>query len=158
RFVVRSGNELPKIDYSDQFPKMAISADNCYLLSSRQGKAEQVPLEGGGFRNLPAKAHPLELHSLEDGQVVQSIELSEGFAGPVAFSPDSRTCATVVLGDQPHIEVRTIPDLSEIGQIKLPSRALALEFSESGRLLAASLTDSTVLIWKLDEIANGAKR
>ena len=36
-----------------------------------------------------------------------------------------------------------------VTRIELPSRTNAVEFSHSGKLLAVSLSDSTVLVWDL---------
>ena len=147
RFSVRSGEELPKIDLkSGPGTGIAVSRDNRYLLETTWG----VISYSNGQRL--ASKHPIELRSLADGKSVARVEVDGGNSGPVAFSPDGRLVAVSVIDDHPRIELRKTPDLSEVARIDLPSRSNAVEFSHSGKLLAASVADSTVLVWDLDHL------
>ncbi len=148
RFSVRSGEELPKLDLkSGPGTGIAVSSDNRYLLETTWG----VISYSNGQR-LAAK-HPIELRSLTDGKPVVRVEVDGGNSGPVAFSPDGQLVAVTTIDDHPHIELRKTPDLSEVARIDLPTRAHAVEFSHSGKLLAVSVADSTVLVWDLDHLA-----
>jgi WD40 repeat protein len=147
RFSVRDGEELLKIDLKGgPGTQIAVSSDNRYLLETTWG----VVSYSNGQR-LAAK-HPIELKSLIDGKSVARVEVDGGNSGPVAFSPDGHLAAVGVIDEPPRIELRTIPDLSETARVVLPSRAHAVEFSHSGKLLAASLSDTTVLVWDLDQL------
>ena len=72
--------------------------------------------------------------------------------GEVAFSPDSRLVAMTIADDEPRIEIRRVPNLEIVKQIDLPSRTWAVQFSPSGKLLTASIADTTVLVWDLDRV------
>ena len=84
--------------------------------------------------------------------MIANIDIAGGFPGPTAFSPDARLAAIAVADEPPRIELRRVPDLSEVARIELPSRAHAVELSHSGKLLAASVADSTVFVWDLDHL------
>jgi WD40 repeat protein/beta-lactamase regulating signal transducer with metallopeptidase domain len=159
RFSVATEKELPNIDVpADNFNGgwIAVSPDNRYLIWNRGGKPEKVTMPDGTSRNV-WKSHPVELRSLPDGNAVTKLQLPGEWSDCIAFSPDSRTVAMAII-DQPYrIELRTIPDLSEVARIELPSRAHAVEFSHSGRLLAVSLFDSTVLVWDLEHLPPAGK-
>jgi WD40 repeat protein len=144
-FAVRTGEELPRIDLKcNPGVRIATSTDGRYLLTAIWG-IERLP---NGQRQ--AKKHPVELRHLADGKLVKQIDVDGGGAGPVAFAPDTRLVAATVVDERNRIELRKVPDLSEVARIELPSRAYAVEFSHSGKLLAASLSDSTVLVWDLE--------
>jgi WD40 repeat protein/beta-lactamase regulating signal transducer with metallopeptidase domain len=154
RFSVASGKELPRIDVAaDKWNGgwVAVSPDNRYLIWNRNGKPEKITLPDGSSRNV-WKSHPVELRSLPDGNAVTKLQLPGEWSDCIAFSPDSRTVAMAIIDDPFRIELRRIPDLSEVTRIDLPSRAHAVEFSHSGKLLAVSLFDSTVLVWDLDHL------
>jgi WD40 repeat protein len=148
RFSVRSGEELPKIDLKiGPGAGIAVSGDNRYLLETTWG----VISYSNGQRL--ASKHPIELRSLTDGKSVAKVDVDGGNSGPVVFSPDGQLVAVSVIADHTRIELRKTPELSELARIDLPSRANAVEFSHSGKLLAASVADSTVLVWNLDDLA-----
>ena len=154
RFTVSTGQELPKIDNQGRSFSMGIATapNNEFLVSTSWGRGAMVTLKNGGAANTSGKTHSVEVRNLADGELLAEAE-SEGVgAGPTAFSPDSRLVAIAVIAEQPRIELRKVPDLTEVGRIDLPSRAFAVAFSRSGKLLAASVADSTVLVWNWDEL------
>jgi hypothetical protein len=132
---------------------MAISPDNQYLLATGWGQGNQFQGDDGRDYHMPAKTYPVQLQSLVDYRVTAELELPGDYPGPIGFSRDSRTVALAVNNDEPHIDLRKIPDLAETGRIDLPCRALALEFSASDKLLAVSLADCTILICDLQDLA-----
>jgi WD40 repeat protein/beta-lactamase regulating signal transducer with metallopeptidase domain len=153
RFSVPTGEELPKIECPPgRASRIALSFDNRYLLWTDFGPYEQVRLPDGSSRQKPPKNHPVELRSLADGKTITRIEPAGRWANAVAFSPDGSRVAMAVIDDPPRITLNSVPDLTEVGRIELPSRTDAIEFSHSGKLLAASFTDSTVLVWDLEQL------
>ena len=153
RFAVRSGEELPKIDCPDGMAcRIAVSPDNRYVLWNAHGKWESAaPKKGIDSRDV-VKNHPVELRSLPDGKLATKLDLPGTWDDVIEFSPDCSLVALAVIDDHHRIELRKVPDLSEVARIELPSRAWAVEFSHSGKLLAASISDSTVLVWDLDHL------
>ncbi len=151
RFSAQSGEELARLDFqSDPGSRVASSLDGRYVLITGWGRGRNIPLVGGGERANVAETHPVALMGQKDGKAITKIEETGQGVGPVAFSPDARLATIAVIDDPPRIELRRIPDLSETARIDLPSRPHAVEFSHSGKLLAASLSDTTVLVWDLD--------
>ena len=153
RFSVRTGEELPKIEAPGGTAcRIAVSPDNRYVLWNVHGKFERVALSNGIGSRMVTKNHPVELRSLPDGKIVTKLDLPGTWDDVIAFSPDGGLVALAVIDDRYSIELRKIPDLSEVSRIELPSRAWAVEFSHSGKLLAASISDSTVLVWDIDHL------
>ena len=154
RFSARSGEELARLEFqSDPGSHIASSLDGRYVLITGWGRGRNIPLVGGGERVNVAETHPVALVGQTDGKTIKQIDVAgRGGVGTVSFSPDARLAAISVIDDPPRIELRRIPDLSEVTRIDLPSRAHAVEFSHSGKLLAASLSDTTVLVWELDQL------
>ncbi len=152
RFSIPSGEELPwwglKGGTGDQ---IAISNDNRHLLSATWG-VRSVP---GGQRE--AEKHAVELRTVADGKILAHIDVDGPGAGPMAFSPDGHLAAIVAIGERNRIELRKIPELSEIARIELPSRAWGVEFSHSGKLLAVSVADSTVLVWDVENASSAVQ-
>ena len=153
RFSVATGKELSKIDYSGgRSTKLASSPDNRYLLSAGWGQPQQIQLPDGRNSSTPAKSHPVELWSPADDKIIANYVSAGVGVDQAVFANDGRLVAIAVVDDHPHIELRRIPDLADAGQIDLPSRAGAIEFSGSGKLLATSIADGTVLVWDLEHL------
>jgi WD40 repeat protein len=158
RFSVPTNKELPKVEVpTGSFSVFAVSPDNGYVFWNQNGKPQRVPLPEGNGSRMVFKSHPVQLRSLSDGKIVTQLDLPGQWADAIAFAPDSRTIAMAVIDDPFRIELRRIPDLSVVARIELLSRAWAVEFSHSGKLLAASLSDSTVLVWDLDHLPSVAE-
>ncbi|HEV2971383.1 MAG TPA: M56 family metallopeptidase, partial [Pirellulales bacterium] len=154
RFSVRTGDELQPIAYqAGSSSRTALSPDGRYLLTTTWTLKNWMGKNGLGGATL-AKSVPIELRSFVDGSVLKKLDLPGRGVGPVAFSPDGHLAAVTVGGyeDQARVELLKIPDLSQVKHIDLPSAAHAIEFSHSGKLLAVSIADSTVLVWDLDQL------
>jgi WD40 repeat protein len=89
----------------------------------------------------------------KDGKQIAKVDIKAQWIARAAISSDAQAVAIIVHDHPGRIELRRVPDLSEIGKIEPPSSASAVEFSHSGKLLAASLADSTILVWKIDRLA-----
>jgi WD40 repeat protein len=153
RFSVATGEELPKIESGGGvFSIVASSPDNRYGLVTSHGQQPQILLPDGRVSSQPATTHPVELWSLEDNKILSRYESAGSFADRVAFSRDGSRVAMAVVGDRPRVEIRTVPELADAGQFDLPSRAGGVEYSASGKLLATSIADGTVLIWDLEHL------
>jgi WD40 repeat protein len=157
RFSVRTGEELPAIEYQKgSGGQMALSPDGRYLLSANWGVRPFASKDGKTSGTTAAKTHSVEMRSLSDGKLIAQFDMAGSGAGPMMFSPDGTIVAISEI-DDPRIELRKIPDLAEVARIDLPSRPHALEFSHSGKLLAVSVADSTILVLDLDRPAQQPK-
>ena len=151
-FDTATGKELVKIEQQGgPGDSVAISSDSRYLLYSAVGRTQRVPL-ANSVASRPATSHPIALCNLVDGKVVTQLEMDGGGTGPSAFSPDGQMVAVTSVDNQFRCELRKVPDLSQINVIDLPSRPSAVEFSHSGKLLATSVANGTILVWDLDHL------
>jgi WD40 repeat protein len=134
-FDVETGKEIRTLVHSDGGPVsgLTVSPDGRWLLSSRWGSP---PV--------------LVLHSLERGNTVRRILLTEDGAGPVAFSPSGKFFAAGAGRPSPRIRVYEIAT-GELARTfaNVPGAVGGLAFSDDGRLLASALDDTTVMIWDL---------
>jgi WD40 repeat protein len=154
RFSVTGGKEINRFDRGGggMATRFDSSADGQYLLATTWRRSQVVRLPDGRVKGIPATAFPVQLWSIGNERIIGNCELPGAGADCVSLSPDTRLAAIATLGDDPHIELRTIPDLQSAGRLNLPSRAGAVQFSASGKLLAASIADGGVLVWDLDHI------
>jgi len=157
-FDTASGKELSKFDHQNGSGDSAeVSPDSKFLLCSTWGRGQQVQLAGGGVSSMPATNHSVELRNLADGAVVAKLDMDGQGSGPSAFSPDGRLVALTSVDKQCRCELRKVPGLEQASVIDLPSRPSAVEFSRSGKLLATSVADGTILVWELDHLPDRGK-
>jgi WD40 repeat protein len=153
RFAVATAEELPKFSRpSANGSNLAFAANGVHILATSQNPTQVVELLNGAKKFVSAVSFPVELWSVEDEKVVSRCEPAGICAEHVTFSQDGSRVAIAIGGDQPRVEFRTVPDLADAGQLELPSHAGALEFSASGKLLATSVADGTVLVWDLEHL------
>ena len=134
----------------------AISPDNKYLLTSTYGQGEEFELVDGRPHRTAAVNHPLRLTNLDSGEPVADVKFPGRGSSQVAFSPDGRHAAIAVIGDEPAIYIVSIPSLEIIRRTETlsgPPRGLA--YSRSGKRLAASIADTTILVWDVDQLPPG---
>ena len=155
RFSVATGAELPKIEASGGvFSHIATSPDNQYLLVAGWSRSQAL---AGAANDEATKTHPIELWSLPENKLLQTCDSPGQGTDQVAFSPDGKLVALTTLDHEPRVELRTVPELKETGKLPLPSRGQAVQFSKSGKLVAASIADGTILVWDLKMIETHAK-
>ena len=153
RYSAESGRELPQINRPSRFTTRAVLLpDNLHLLIAGWNPTRVINLPGGIEKPLPPTTYPVEVFNLSDERIVANREFIGHGADRVAYSPDGRLAAIAVVGEPAKIDLCAIPDLTDAGQIELPSRAGAVEFSASGTLLAASVADGTILVWDLQHL------
>jgi WD40 repeat protein len=134
---------------------MAMSPDNRLLLLALWGGVREAPLKAEKIGRINRNSQLIELRSLADGKTITKTEVPGRGLGRPAFSPNGELVAIPVIDEPPRIELRRVPDLSEVGRIELPSmasRSRVVEFSHSGKLLAVPTADSNVLVWDLDHL------
>ena len=152
-FDVDSGRELLKFEY----PKLpilwhlAVSPDNEYALLVGFGYEYEVsPADGKQARKT---IHRAELRQLSDGKLVGELDREDGGKSAAAFSPDSRRAAITVGESDPRVVVVKVPEMTEIARIDgLRELPHALEFSRSGKLLAVSHGDTSVVVYDVDKL------
>jgi WD40 repeat protein len=152
-FDVGSGRELLRFDY----PKtsilwhLAVSSDNAYALLVGFGyEYEESPTGGEPVRKT---IHRAELRQLSDGKLIGELDREDGGESAAAFSPDSRRAAITVGKDHPRVVIVKIPEMTEVGQIDgFRESPRALEFSHSGKLLAVSSGDTSVVVYDLAKL------
>jgi 6-phosphogluconolactonase (cycloisomerase 2 family) len=95
-----------------------------------------------------------ELRKLTDGQRVGEIAPGKRVARAAAVSPDGQRAAIAVGNDEPQILIVKIPEMEEVARVG-PFRTAprALEFSHSGKLLAVSNRDTSIVVYDLDHFA-----
>ena len=158
RFAVESGKEMPQINRPSTFStRAALLPDNLHLLIAGWNRTRVINLPGGIEKPLPPTTYPVEVFNLPDERIIANREFVGHGADKIAYSRDGRLAAIAVVGEPPKIDLCTLPDLADAGQIELPSRAGAVEFSASGKLLAASVADGTILVWDLQHIQGVSK-
>jgi WD40 repeat protein len=158
-FDVASGRELfkcgwPKVTHVRQ---TAISPDNRYLLLLVWGYGEVIDLPGDrNWREVVSRA---ELRSLDDGALVAEVTRDDQSYGEgAAFSPDSRLVAFTVGIDPRSVAVKKVPDLSDVARIEgFDVAPFCLEFSHTGRLLAVSDEDTSVVVYDLEKLGAGSE-
>ncbi len=116
------------------------------------GARQQIHQPDGSVKNQPATTHNVQLWDLADNKIASVYESPGSFADRIAFSRDGGKVAMTVVGDHPRAEIRKIPDLAPDIDFELPSRAAGVEFSASGKRLAISIADGTVLVFDLDQV------
>jgi WD40 repeat protein len=78
----------------------------------------------------------------------------DGGWSAAVFSPDSRRAAIAVGKVKPRVAIVTIPEMTEIARIDdLRSAPRALEFSNSGKLLAVSNGDTSIVVYDLTRLS-----
>ena len=133
---------------------VAISRDNTLMLGQSTGRGKQVALEDGRIQMTSPTEHPVRLTSLVDGELVKEITLEGRSGGPVALSPDGRYGAIGICDEEPCIALTNVPDLTEIRRLgDLGGKPRAIEFSHSGKLLAASIEGGSVLVWDVADLS-----
>jgi WD40 repeat protein len=154
-FDVAAGRELLKFDLPAQtrVRQIAISPDNLYLLLLLWGYGEQVPLPGGRiWRESIPRA---QLRKLSTGELIAEVERQDQntFDEGAAFSSDSRLVALTIGKGERSVVVMKVPDLSEVTRIEgFDVAPFAVEFSPSGKLLAVSNADTTVVVYNLTKL------
>jgi WD40 repeat protein len=153
RFSIKSGEELPNIETGGGvFSVVAPSPDDRFALVTSHGPQQQIHQPDGSVRNQPATTHNVQLWNLAENKVASVYESPGSFADRIAFSRDGNKVAMTVVGQHPRAEIRKIPDLAPDIEFELPSRAAGVEFSASGKRLAISIADGTVLIFDLEKL------
>jgi WD40 repeat protein len=154
-FDVATGKEVARFDRTVGVNiGLAISPDNQYTITSSWGQARRIPLQGGGAHITAERDHLVHLRKLADGTLITETKLPGGGIGEAAFSPDSRRTAITIADDNPRVLILSVPELKEIASIAgLRGRANALEFSRSGKRLAVTDADTTVLVYDLEKLS-----
>jgi WD40 repeat protein len=154
-FVFRpeTGRELLAIENrGSHVTALAVSPDNRYLLGSAWGKGQEIKMADGRTLYTTEKNNPITLWNLASGEVVREILLPKGGAGPVAFSPDGRRFAVSSMTPTDRLTIYRTDTGAELQAIEgVPGRTWSLCFTQDGRSLVSGQSDSTALVWKLDD-------
>jgi WD40 repeat protein len=158
-FDVATGKEIAKFERTVGVNTgLAISPDNQYTIALSWGRGREIPLQGGGAAFSAEKNHMVQLRKLADGALVAELTLPEGGIGAAAFSHDSRQVAITIGDDNPRVLILSVPELTEIARIEgLRGRARAVEFSRSGKRLAVSNADTTILVYEPANLRGGSR-
>ena len=123
RFSLTDGKELPTLRRGGGIvTRLASSTDNQYLVTTSWRRTQVVQLPDGTQQHIQPTTFPVEIWSLPDEKIVSNCEAAGTGADRVTYSPDGRMVAIAVVGDPPRINLRTVPELNDAGQIDLPSR------------------------------------
>jgi WD40 repeat protein len=152
-FDVESGREMVHFERPEQsqLSGMAISPDNQYLLLIGQQEGDEIIL-ADGKKTRPA-IHRAELRNLADGKLVGELDREDGGWARAAFSPDGRRLAIPIGSAKPRVVIVEVPRMTEITRIEdFRASPRAFEFSNSGKLLAVSNSDTSVVVYDLDKL------
>ena len=153
-FDAQTGREILKFDRWQRGPvhKVAISPDNQYALLVGWGYGDEIPTADG--KTTRQAVHGAQLRTLSDGKLAGAMRREDGGWSAAAFSPDSRRAAIAVGKEKPRVAIVKIPELTEIARIDdLRSGPRALEFSNSGKLLAVSNGDTSIVVYDLTRLS-----
>jgi WD40 repeat protein len=142
--------ELPRTTGIQARP--AISSDNVFTLAlaSLREPPEAAQLPPGAT---VVRQQSVELRQLSDGKLVSTIAVDEGGSAAAVFSDDGRRAAICVGHKAPRVLVLSVPELKEIARIgELAGRPQAVAFSHSGKMLAVSNSDTTVVVYDLEKV------
>jgi WD40 repeat protein len=129
----------------------AISPDNQFTLALSQGR--ESPSVRNAATGSTTVQYSVELRKLVDGELVAAIDAGRGGSAAAAFSHDGRKAAISVGNDDPAVLILSVPELNELARIEgLPGRANAVEFSRSGKRLAVSNADTTIVVYDLEKL------
>jgi WD40 repeat protein len=135
-FDVETGRELSAIEQEAAgfIRGLAISRDGELLATSTMGRIERNEI--------------VQIWRLDDGELQHKLVFAGGSAGPVAFSPDGKLLAAGSRHAGGPILILSVDTGKRVAEITgFDSEPHALAFSDDGRLLASSLTNTTVLVW-----------
>jgi WD40 repeat protein len=135
-FDVETGRELSAIEQEAAgfIRGLAISRDGELLATSTMGRIERNEI--------------VQIWRLDDGELQHKLVFAGGSAGPVAFSPDGKLLAAGSRHAGGPILILSVETGKRVAEITgFDSEPHALAFSDDGRLLASSLTNTTVLVW-----------
>jgi WD40 repeat protein len=153
-FDIDSGKEIANHERTvGTHTGLAISPDNQYTIELSWGRGREIPLGDGRTIFTRERDHLVRLRKLTNGELVAELKLPDGGVGVAAFSPDSRRVAITIDDTNPRVAILSVPELKEVARIEgLPGRAHAVEFSPSGKLLAVSNADTTVVVYNLTKL------
>lgn len=148
-FDAMTGRELLKFDRDERIIRdIFISRDNQYLLMLGSGIGNEKRLADGTIRH--ETVYSAELRTLADGELIAKMDREDGGSASAAFSPDGRTAAINVGSENARVVVVTIPEMTPIMRIDHLKRSPpALAFSNSGKLLAVSNRDTSIVVYDL---------
>lgn len=129
--------------FSQQQP---ISADGTLWLQTAPGPTQKRP---GGLP-IPANYHIATIRRLPDGKPLTAMQFPGRIPGPAAFSHDGRLIACTGRGVKDLVRICEVKTGSIAKLIRgLDARPTAFAFSPDGRLLAASLADTSIVVFDL---------
>jgi WD40 repeat protein len=147
-FDVATGKDLYQIDNTAGYmPSLAISPDGRLLLASAFGNYLR---SDGIVSPYSMKNNALYLWELSTRQLRKQIPLSDGGAGPVAFSADGKLFAAAT--GEPDRRIRLFDRASgtEAGTFQgFRSTVRSLAFAPDGTRLISGMDDATALVWDL---------
>jgi WD40 repeat protein len=157
-FDVATGRESEALRTTRPVEQVIVAPD-AKLLATFESAPLPAAALGGRTGRQPSI---LCLRGFDDQQLVTELELPGQFGHRAAFSPDGRQLAFTLYKledygsrDRKHwITIVDVSSLREIARIENQTEsAFHLAFSPDGRRLAASQTDSSILVWDLDALA-----
>jgi WD40 repeat protein len=153
-FDVTSGKEIAKLQRTEKgHSRFSISPDNQYVIAFSARKGRKLPAQGRRLAATHEWTPLVQLHKLADGELVAEKKLSEPSLQLAAVSPDGRRAAIAFGHEHPQVLIVSVPEFEEVGRIEgLSGPASAVEFSRSGKRLAISNADTTIVVYDLEKL------
>lgn len=144
------------VDSATSFRKSALTHDQSLMIAGSLGPRTQTPLVNGGMRVSAGKHHIVKLIKFPGDEVIAQTQFDDASPGPVIFAADKSFAVIASKKRESNagtIRLLNCDNLEVLREIELvESWATELAMSEDRSLLAAALYDSTILVWKLDNL------
>jgi RNA polymerase sigma factor (sigma-70 family) len=138
---------------ANQMMDLAISPNQQLVAASAWSNSIQTKLPNGKILNSVFQNHPVRLWDLTTGKLIKHINLPDGGAGPVAFSPDGKLFAAGVDVPQGLIRLWNLETGTELPSLTgFSGAAVSLAFTPDGKRLISGMRDSNALVWDLSAI------
>lgn len=151
-FDVESGEEVGTFEPPKPFDEYALSPDSRLLAMIGKTNTQQPNADPASHRSL------LQLRTYTGKEVIWQREVPGSFSGELRFSPEAHFVAASLYGESQAtkskrwISVYSAETGEETYRIEdFPQNSNHFQFSPDGRHLAASYTDSSVLVWDLEQ-------
>jgi WD40 repeat protein len=132
---------------------LAVSPKNRFLAASAWSASGQTVLPNGKVLNSPHRNHPVFLWDLSTGKLVKQINLPDGGAGPVGFSPDGKILAAGVDRPQGPIRLWNLETDAELRPLTgLRDGVASLAFTPDSRRLISGTRATFALVWDLSRL------
>jgi WD40 repeat protein len=130
--------------------RAAFSPDGKRLAVAGRGKGAETKLPDGRIRHSGATEYSVSVWDLASGKRSWTATTPLWMYSELAFTPDGARLAAAGLDEKrPVVQLWDTATGADAGRVPLPSRGWFFAFDRSGRRLAVSFSDTTVVVYDL---------